>query len=75
MARGPNLTSKAPNSEPGQCFKFRAENCGICIGHTFYPIELKLGVVPILVIENEKNRIKKSKIGFLLVPQPRGELR
>jgi hypothetical protein len=40
-------TSKPPNSDPGWCFKFRAENCGISLGHTFGPIELKIGVLPI----------------------------
>jgi hypothetical protein len=58
MARGPNSTSKAPNSEPGWCFKFCAENYGISIGHTFCPIELKHGALPILVVQNKK-RIKK----------------
>jgi hypothetical protein len=47
MERGPTSTSKAPNSELGQCFKFQAKNCGISIGHTFCPIELKIGVLPI----------------------------
>jgi hypothetical protein len=47
MGGGPNSTSKAPNSESGWCFKFRAENCGISIGHICYPIELKIGVLPI----------------------------
>jgi hypothetical protein len=78
MGRGPNLTSKAPNSESGRCFKFHAGNYGISISHTFSPIELKIGVLPILVIQNHKNienRIKSQKIGFLLVPQPHGELR
>jgi hypothetical protein len=50
--RGPNLTSKAHNSELEWCFKFCAENYGISIGHTFCPIELKIGVLPILVIQN-----------------------
>jgi hypothetical protein len=45
--RAPNLISKAPNSRLGWCFKFRAKNCGISIGHTFCPIELKIGVLPI----------------------------
>jgi hypothetical protein len=47
MERGPNLTSKVSNLELGWCFKFCAENCEISIGHTFYPIELKIGVLPI----------------------------
>jgi hypothetical protein len=47
MGRGSNLTSKAPKSEPGWCFKFGAKNCGISIGHNFYPIELKISVLPI----------------------------
>jgi hypothetical protein len=59
--RGPNLTSKAANSESGRCFKFRSENCGISIGHTFCPIELKIVVLPILVIQNQKNNNKKGK--------------
>jgi hypothetical protein len=50
--RDPNSTSKAPNSESGWCFTFHAENCGIFTGHAFYPIELKIGVLPILVIQN-----------------------
>jgi hypothetical protein len=54
MGRGPNLTSKAPNPESGRCFKFHAENYGISISHTFSPIELKIGVLPILVIQNHK---------------------
>jgi hypothetical protein len=54
MVRGPNLISKAHNSEAGWCFKFHAENCGISIGHTLCPIELKIGVLPILVIQNQK---------------------
>jgi hypothetical protein len=45
--RGPNLTSKPPNSDPGWCFNFCGENCGIFIGHIFCPIELKIGVLPI----------------------------
>jgi hypothetical protein len=52
--RGSNSTSKAPNSEPERSFKFHAENCGISIGHTFCPIELKIGVLPILVIQNQE---------------------
>jgi hypothetical protein len=47
IGRGSNSTSKAPNSEPGWCFKFHAKNYGISIGHTFYSIELKIGVLPI----------------------------
>jgi hypothetical protein len=47
------------------CFKNHAETLGISLGHTFHPIELKVGVLPILVIENKKKiqkiRIKKSK--------------
>jgi hypothetical protein len=69
--RGSNLTSKAPNSEPGWCFKFHAKNCGISIGRTFCPIELKIGVLPIYVIQNQKKyqkiRAKSAKFGFLLV--------
>jgi hypothetical protein len=57
MGRCPNLTSKAPNSESGRCFQFCAENCGISISHT-YPIGLKIGVLPILVIQNHK-KVKK----------------
>jgi hypothetical protein len=33
------------------CFMNHAENLGISLGHTFHPIELKLGVLPILAIE------------------------
>jgi hypothetical protein len=65
MGRGPNSNSKAPNSEPGWCSKFQAKTCGISIGHTFYPIELKIGVHP-QVIQNDKkyqkNKSKKCKI-------------
>jgi hypothetical protein len=57
--RGTNSTSKAPNSESGWCFKFHAANCGISIGHTFCPIELKIGVLTILVIQNQKNNNNK----------------
>jgi hypothetical protein len=39
------LTSKAPNSESGWCFKFGAKNCGISIGHNFCPVELRIGVL------------------------------
>jgi hypothetical protein len=35
-----------------------AENLGISLGHTFHPIELKLGVLPILVIENQRKIYK-----------------
>jgi hypothetical protein len=56
--RAPNSNSQAPNSESGWCFKFRAKTCGISIGHTFYPIELKIGVLP-LVIQNHKKLSKK----------------
>jgi hypothetical protein len=62
MERGPNSTSKAPNSELGWCFKFRAENCGISIGHIFCPIELKIGMLPIYVIKNLKNIKKRAKM-------------
>jgi hypothetical protein len=62
MGRGPNSTSKAPNLEPGRCFKFCVEDCGISIGHTFYPIELKIGVLPILVIQNQKNNKNRLKV-------------
>jgi hypothetical protein len=66
MGRGPNLNSMAPNSEPGWCFKFHAKNCGIFMGHTFCPIELKIGVLPIKVMQNQKkyqkNKSKKCKI-------------
>jgi hypothetical protein len=47
MGRGPNSTSKTPNSEPEWCFKFHAKKYGISIGHIFSPIELKIGVLPI----------------------------
>jgi hypothetical protein len=52
MGRGSNSTSKAPNSESEWCFKFHAENYEISISHTFCPIELKIGVLSILVIQN-----------------------
>jgi hypothetical protein len=54
MGRGPNSTSKVPNLELGRCFKFYAEICEISIRHTFCPIELKIGVLPILVIQNQE---------------------
>jgi hypothetical protein len=54
MGRGPNSTSKAPNREPGLCFELSAKNCGISIGDTFCPIEPKIGVLPTLVIQNQK---------------------
>jgi formaldehyde-activating enzyme involved in methanogenesis len=47
------------------CFKIRAKTLRISLGHTFHPIEPKLGVLPMAVIQNQrkiKNRIKKSKI-------------
>jgi hypothetical protein len=65
--RGTNSTSKAPNLELGWCFKFCAENYEISVGHTFCSIELKIGVLPILVIQNQKNnknRIKCQKLDF-----------
>jgi hypothetical protein len=62
------------------CFNIRAESLRISPGHTFHPDGLKVGVLPILVIKNLRKIQKKleAKIqnnGFLLVPQPRGELR
>jgi hypothetical protein len=61
------------------CFNIHAESLQISPGHMFHPIEIKLGLLPILVIQNlekyKKIRIKSLKIGFLLVPQHRGELR
>jgi hypothetical protein len=69
----------APNSEPGWSFKFRAKNCVISMGHTFRPIEMKIGVLPISVIQTQKNikkiRAKSAKFGFQQVPRPRGGLR
>jgi hypothetical protein len=59
MGRVPHSTSQIPNLESGWCFKFRAKNCGIFVAHTFCPIELKIGVLPVLVKQNKKNRIKK----------------
>jgi hypothetical protein len=59
------------------CFKIRAKTLQISLGHIFHPIELKLGVLPILVVqirEKYKKESKSQKIGFLLVPQPCGEL-
>jgi hypothetical protein len=71
MARGPNLTSEAPNSDPGWCFKFRAKNYVISLGHAFCLIELKIGVLSIQFIQNQKKyqtiRAKSAKFGFLLV--------
>jgi hypothetical protein len=61
MGRGPNSTSKTPNSESGWCFNFRAENCEISLGHTFCPIEPKIGVFPIKVIHNQKKISKKEE--------------
>jgi hypothetical protein len=56
----------------------RAKTLRISLGHTFHPIELKLYVLPILVIQSQR-KIKKiesnsQKIRFLQVPQPHGEL-
>jgi hypothetical protein len=63
----------------GWCFKFGAKNCGISIGHTFCLIDMKIGVLPIYVIRNQKNikkiRAKSAKFGFQQVPWPRGGLR
>jgi hypothetical protein len=71
MGRGTNSTSNAPNSEPGWWFKFRTKNCGISIGHSFYPIELKNSALPIYVIQIQKKykkiSAKSAKSGFLLV--------
>jgi hypothetical protein len=71
MGRCPNSTSMAPNSEPGWPFKFHAKKCGISIGHTFGPIELKFFVLPI-VIQDQKNiteiTVKSIKFGFQQVP-------
>jgi hypothetical protein len=65
------LTSKAPNSEPGWCFKFQSEKCGISIGHTVGPIEVKIVVLP-YVIQDQKNIIEiiveSIKFGFQQVP-------
>jgi hypothetical protein len=36
------------------CFKIRAKTLRISLGHTFHPIEVKLGVLPILVILNQR---------------------
>jgi hypothetical protein len=63
MRRGPNSNSKAPNWEPGLCFEFWAKNCGISIGDTLCPIEPKIGVLPILVIQNQKKyQTNKKKV-------------
>jgi hypothetical protein len=60
------------------CFKICAETLQISLGNTFHPIDLKLGVVPILVIQIQikiqKIESKSQKNGFLLVPQPCSEL-
>jgi hypothetical protein len=40
------------------CFTNHAENLGISLGHTFHQMELKLGVLPILVIENQRKIYK-----------------
>jgi hypothetical protein len=71
MERGPNSTFNARNSEPGWWFKFHTKNCGISVGHSFYPIELKNSALPIYVIQNQKKyktiSAKSAKSGFLLV--------
>jgi hypothetical protein len=54
------------------CFNIRAESLRISPDHTFHSVELKLGVLPFLVIQNlRKIQKKESKVkkGFLLVPQ------
>jgi hypothetical protein len=47
------------------CFKIHAKILQISLGLTFHPIELKIGVLFILVIQNQrkiqKTRTKKSK--------------
>jgi hypothetical protein len=49
-------------------FKFRAENLRNSPGHTIHPIERKLGVLPILVIQNHRKIQKiesKSKKNWI----------
>jgi hypothetical protein len=41
------------------CFKIHAKTLRISLGHTFHPIELKLRVLPILVIQNQRKIQKK----------------
>jgi hypothetical protein len=43
------------------CFKICAETLQLSLGHTFHPIEIKLGVLPILVIQNQRKMNKKVK--------------
>jgi hypothetical protein len=62
------------------CFNIHTEYLRISLGYTFHPIELKLGMLPILVIQNlrkiqKKLESKSQKNRFLLVPQPCGDLR
>jgi hypothetical protein len=63
--RGPNSSSKAPNSEPGWCFIFQAKKCRISLGPTICPIELKMCASYLSDTESEKiskNKSKKCKI-------------
>jgi hypothetical protein len=43
------------------CFKKHVKTLKISLGHTFLPIELKVGVVPILVIQNYRKMQKRIK--------------
>jgi hypothetical protein len=60
VGRGSNSASKAPNSEPGWCFKFGAKNCGISVGHTFCLIDMKIASY-LSNTESEKYQKNKSK--------------
>jgi hypothetical protein len=50
------------------------KNCGISIGDTFCPIEPKIGMLPILVIQNHKkyqtNKKKVQNFDFYQWPNP-----
>jgi hypothetical protein len=61
-----------PNSVPllefVSCFKIHAETLRNSLGHTFHPIELKLGVLPTFVIQYQKKiqkiESKSQKLDF-----------
>jgi hypothetical protein len=44
------------------CFKIRAKTLQISLGHIFHPIELKLGVLPILVVQIKEKYKKNQKV-------------
>jgi hypothetical protein len=53
--RFPKFGIQVPLFEFMSCFKIRAKTLQISLGHTFHPIEVKLGVLPILVLQNQIN--------------------